>query len=628
MDNELITAALHFQLKEAAQRIFAGLEIKPGNYNAADVDKALNLSGQMGMIAAARHESREYPATAERNARKIDDIMINIECSGVPNETVAISFDTFTASMPAALVFAKLVEWEREFKIKTADRAKFVKEAKADVIFSCVVTFPKEAKYIADYTAVDNLRPLLAGVHLDLNNKCIVASDTHVLTEIPVEIEEIKGEAINLTLDDPKLFKTLMGQCCTIELLKEEEKNIRIRTEKGEIFSCKNIKGNFPNYRRVYPRISKRGYLQLTKESIKALSKFVRSIAKIKKDQALIKIMIPAGSTTGEAVFYDFNTETERKSAFNLKHAPAVNVGFGIAANQMKVVTNNWDGGIWYTHPGAPLIFDNTNTRCTIAMPMTTENLTFEVCKGVMIAALERHDTDAEAKEIERRQAINREEACEITKEERNQAAQNYCVVKNVKFISCAETEITALTPNGCRARYVGRFRRSGDIIIFDCKENYISPEPPKEEPETPQISTEAAETGKVSAEEEKHEETPKQPPQDTGTDGRHDMPPKPKEAVRNAPAAPPGPPGQLLIITPTINKNLILHKHDRNNNLAPPHLHNRGLCLPRLFGRSGYNLRNLYTRNFCVMAACQVDRQASKQKSRGSPHRAREGDR
>lgn len=126
----------------------------------------------------------------------------------------------------------------------------------------------------------------------------------------------------------------------------------------------------------------------------------------------------------------------------------------------------------------------------------------------------------------------------------------------------------------------------------------------------------------------------PTDPPQDTQTDGRHDIPQKPKESARNVSVAPPGipkdthiisgPPGFKFIITPTINKNLILHNHDRNNCLAPPHLHNRGLRLPRLHGDSGYNLRHLCVWNPHIVATCQVDRQTN----RGSPHRPGEGDR
>lgn len=112
----------------------------------------------------------------------------------------------------------------------------------------------------------------------------------------------------------------------------------------------------------------------------------------------------------------------------------------------------------------------------------------------------------------------------------------------------------------------------------------------------------------------------------------------EPKKEVKIIPKDPPGPPkaiceisgppGFKFIIKPTINKNLILQNHDRNNCLAPPHHHNRGLRLPRLPGGSGNNLRHLCTRNFCVMAPCQNYRQVSKQKNRGSPHRPREGNR
>lgn len=128
--------------------------------------------------------------------------------------------------------------------------------------------------------------------------------------------------------------------------------------------------------------------------------------------------------------------------------------------------------------------------------------------------------------------------------------------------------------------------------------------------------------------------ETPPEPPQTHETDGRCDIPPKPKETAREAPAAPPkphkaniiisGPPGQILIITPTVNKNLILQNHDRFNNLASPHPYHRNLRLPRLSYGVGCNTRNLRSRHLHSLAVRKRDRQTG----RGSPHSPGEGHR
>ena len=650
--NEIITA-LHAQLKEVAQRIFAGLDIKPGKYNAGDVDKALKLSEQLDNIAILRHESREHPAVAERHARKIDDIMINIECSGVPNEVITISYYTFRASMPAAMVFAKLVEWEKTFKIKTADKAVFVKEEEGEVIGSCVVGFPKEAKYAAEYAGTDSVRPVCMGVYLDIKNSCIVATDTHAITEYPVIISDIEGEPLNLIID-PKIIKAVAGQRCEVKLIKDTEKNISIKTEKGDVYTCENIKCNYPDYRRVYPKVNRAGLVELTKEGAKALENFAKSTVKQTKDTRYnyipitIKIEIPAYSSTGKATYYDRGYQAEKVVEFALKGSPRVDIVFGIHAFHLAIAAKNWTGCFWYADPSRPIVFDHIKSTCTVVMPRTlTEDTAFAPgsCAGV-VDTLERHSyAVAEADAIRRRQAEeerSREESDNIPRCEKEESAIRYVRTKGAGYMFdelTATDEIIAVTPNGCKARYVGRFRRSGEIIIFDCKENYISiPEPPKEEPETPRIPTESAETKEVLAEEEKREkreekreETPAEPLQGTGTDGRHDIPPKPKETNGNVPAAPPGPPkimriisgppGFKFIITPTPNHQFLkLRNHDRHNCLAPPHHHNRVLRLPGIPSGSGRNLRHLRARNPCVMAFRKTYRQVGEKESRGSP--------
>lgn len=633
--NEIITA-LHAQLKEVAQRIFAGLDIKPGKYNATETDKALNISGRMNEIAMARHESREYPATAERNAARIAGVMADLETIGITDEVVTISYDTFTASMPAALVFAKLAEWEKEFKIKTIDKAVFVKEEEGEIIGSCVVEFPKEAKYISEYAGTDPMRPVCMGVYLDLKNSCIVATDTRVVTEYPVVISDIEGEPVGLIID-PKTIKAVAGLRCEVKLIKDAEKNVSIRTEKGEVYTCENIKGRFPDYRRVYPKVNRAGLVELTKEGAKALANFVKNTAKQAKDtrygSTCIKIEIPAYSATGTATYFDMDYQAEKSVKFAVKGSPSIDIVFGIHAFHLAMVAKNWNGCFWFLDPCRPITFDNIKSACTIVMPM---QLLVETafksgsCAGV-VDALNRHNYDmAEAEATNYQRAEKKrisEESATITRAEKEECALRYCKVKSVDFDRLTEDdEIIATLFTGDKIHYIGHFRKSGDFVLFDCIENFVrEPETPKEEPETPQISTESAETNEASAEEEKREEAPTEPPQDTRTDGQREIPPKPKEETRNVPAAPPGipkdahiisgPPGFKFIITPN-HQSLKLKNHDRNNNLAPSHIHNRGLRLPQLSGGSGYNLRHLRLWNPHIMATCQVDQQTS----RGSP--------
>ncbi len=442
--NEII-AALHAQLKEAAQTIFNRLELNPGRYSAAEIEKALNLSESFGAFNQLNFADLQKRLTEAREAFDAVNDNYHLECvelakNSTPRslnsqiktaaleyncalarvktcennlakayeierkstgltDIVTISFDTFRASMPSALVFAKLIEWEKEFKIKTADKAVFVKEEESEVIGSCVVEFPKEAKFITDYCSADFYRPLLAGVLLDAENSCIVATDTHVLTEMPVAISETEGEPLKLVID-PKIIKAVAGKRCAVKFLKDAEKNISIRTEEEDVYTCENIRGRYPDYRRVYPKVNRDGLAELTKEGIKALANFAKATVKQtnekKGDKVCIKITIPAYSAEGTAIYFDDVYQAEKCVKFAVKGSPKIDIVFGIDALNLSIVTKNWNGCLWFTDPSRPIVFDNKNTACTITMPMQLLDCTSSnsgSCAGV-VDALKRHNYD------------------------------------------------------------------------------------------------------------------------------------------------------------------------------------------------------------------------------------------
>lgn len=587
--NEIITA-LHTQLKEAAQRVFAELKIRPGKYSATEADKALNLSGMMDEIAAARYESRQYPATEQRNAAKIAGVMADLDTAGIPDEIITITCEAFNASMPAALVFAKLAEWEKTFKIKTADKAIFIKEEEGEVIASCVVEFPKEAKHIANYVGADPWKPVLMGVCLDVVNSCIVATDTHVLTEIPVIVSSIEGE-LNKLIIDPKVIKAVAGQRCEIRLIKDAEKNISIRTEKGDVYTCENIKGNYPNYRRVYPKVNRDGLVEIA--DIKSLATFAKGVVKqaksAGKSEPCILIEIPAYSAEGTATYFDDYTQTARSIKFALKGSPRIDVVFGMSAPVLAIVAKNWDGCLWFCDPSRPIVFDNTNTTCTIAMPMQSDCKTELVagsCAGIVDAIDRRNYNAAEMKETEQRQAEEKrisEEALTITRAEKEECALHYCKTKGVMAdIVTDADEIIAVTPNGCRVRYSGRFRRSVDIVLFERTKETIISIPAEEPPATPPDKAQ-----------EPPEATKKGAPPDTS----HQTPPK--------------------------HKQLILHHHAWHYNLVYHHRDNSDLHMPRNSHCVGCDLRTSRPFRLNSHLACQMVRQErSHPTCRGRPGR------
>lgn len=471
MDQNEINNALHAQLKEAAQRIFTGLEIEPGNYSAGEVEKVYSITKKITEAWRKSESKTDFEA-------KRSEVFSALYKTGFPDEIITISCNTFRASMPAVMVFAKLAAWEREFKISTKDRAKFVKEKEGENIFTCVVNFPKSVKNAAGYVSKDDLRPIFTGVCMDPEGGYIAASDTHVLTKMMVDITDIQGAPKGVIID-PKVIKAVAGQICTVKLSQFEEtkEQITITTEKGDIFTCENIKGNFPAVDRVIPSVNRNGLFQLSKESISAVTAFAKGVAKAKKSHPVITIELAAFSNSGTMKFYNPETESTKECKFNVVGSPRVNVVFGIDANKLVILSNNWDGTIWYLSPARPFIFGTDADVINIGMPMAVNEptITPDEVKGIVPAA-DRANYDLALAKIEAKQNKVKAVSLTISKEEKEESAKRYSQIKGYNFVELTEKdEIIMITPNGATARYVGTFRRSGDMVLFDCEKHYIT---------------------------------------------------------------------------------------------------------------------------------------------------------
>ena len=626
MEQKEIITALHAQLKEAAQRIFANLDIQPGNYSAGDVEKEMQFieAFRIYNTTDTRKLMEEYTKALEafqavdddghreaaeslqraKNRRSFDSVTLELadeynikrykfdEWSGKYNtyteaakkveplaEMITISCNGFTASMPGAMVFAKLADWEKEFKISTKDRAKFVKEEEGEVIFSCVVVFPKSAKNTALYVGKDQARPMLSGVCLNPEGGYITASDTHVLNKTLASVTEIQGQPKNIIID-AKVIKAVAGQACTVtlSLLETSQEQITITTKKGDVYTCENIKGIFPSVERVIPKVNKDGLFKIAKKDIKAVTAFAKGVAKTKLYRPLIIVEIPAGSLEGTMKFYNPETESTKECKFYLTYAPDVNVSFGIDANKLVILCNGWDGSIWYLAKHRPFVFGTDSDIVNLGMPMQAidTNLTAGEVNGV-VPADDRANYDLALARLNAKE-VAKEVATTISKEEKEEPQItdfSELITLICEIAECVKTlgYLLEICRKGCEIEELA---------------NNIGIEPTKEETTEPREDVRSI---------------PKDPP----------GPPKAICEIS-------GPPGFKFIIKPTINKNLIIQNHDRNNNLAPPHCNNRVLRLPRLPVGSGCNLWNLCLLYLHIVGVCQVGRQ----ESRGSPRRSR----
>ncbi|MCM1295411.1 MAG: hypothetical protein NC311_07690 [Muribaculaceae bacterium] len=365
MTQQEINTSIHAQLKAAALGLFEQFKDKvyPGNYTAKEIYDEFN---------------------------KLD--------LGDHMEGITLTAATFRLTILLNDVFRVLQMWETSF-IKKADHITFIREDEKQTTASCTIDFPNETRYIVDYAATDTIRPQMCGVLIDFRNSRMVASDTRILNVTPVAVSNVEGDIKNIIVDT-KTMKELAGQKCKLELLDSDAGNIRITTQEGRKFVTTAIEGTFPAYERVIPNINRDGLVEFSKDGIKTLTKFVKMSIKQAKDKrdgsgiARIIIEIPAYSSTGTASFFNHDTNTTQECKFNLVGSPRINVCFGVHAWHLGAVLKNWDGCLWFNSSFSTIVFDNTNTDCTLIFPMNADFKIEEQSCTPLVDAFHRRGSD------------------------------------------------------------------------------------------------------------------------------------------------------------------------------------------------------------------------------------------
>lgn len=129
-----------------------------------------------------------------------------------------------------------------------------------------------EAKHWKEVVSSDWMRPVMCGVFFDLVNMCMVATNSHLLVECPIDIEWSKEE---LELTDTQRLEILQKQSkiVPIELFDRrkymgdpkyytfdpvfdlsDDEFAQVWLGPEMIFRCRYIDGKFPNYKAVYPQ--------------------------------------------------------------------------------------------------------------------------------------------------------------------------------------------------------------------------------------------------------------------------------------------------------------------------------------------------------------------------------------
>lgn len=80
---------------------------------------------------------------------------------------------------------------------------------------------------------------------------------------------------------------------CSVCVCNQDGGNItEITNDKKQTFVC-DFAGYFPNYRLVYPHLSKDGFIKIQKSELKAVAGFVKEIAKRNKKAVFHFVLLP-----------------------------------------------------------------------------------------------------------------------------------------------------------------------------------------------------------------------------------------------------------------------------------------------------------------------------------------------
>lgn len=363
-----INRSIVAQLAEIGRELFDRLGLDSGTYTAAQLSK------------------NQHPANKNLPLYELPE-----DVDGSEIRTVAAG--TFTLEFPLWLVFRFLDDFEKLAKIPTKEKSKFIKANDA-LGLSFFVNIPKEAAEVAKFATSDPVREVLQFVCLDVKNSALVATDTKILAEFSITIEEAPAEECPKIFINPKHLKNMVGRC-RVQLIDDEQTLGRrvatITTEAGEIFKTDAPAHNFPDYRRVYPSaLSLSGYLQFAKEGVKAFKNFAKSAKKTAEQTSYIKISVEEGETAARLLYFDHCNQTEQTISATLSAPACGSFTFGLRPDCFDGAAGAWAGGLWIVDPSRPMVLDCKGARAVVIMPVCCDTPRGEAVKTDTFGTLDR----------------------------------------------------------------------------------------------------------------------------------------------------------------------------------------------------------------------------------------------
>ena len=229
------------ELVKIANDVFTNeIEIAPGTYTAAELAKLKDANG---------------------NEINIKYLCVDAKLNITDFRTVQIN--SFKCSFPVDQVFNLVWQFEKLIGTKQANKTRFTKiEERENIVCSFDMWITKEHLNITKLVTKDSLRPAFNYIYLDPYKSALVASDGRTLKEYPVIIETsgLLPDGLKLFIN-PKHLKEMVGRCSVCVCSQEGGNITEITNDKKQTFIC-DFAGYFPNYRLVYPNLSKDGFYQ------------------------------------------------------------------------------------------------------------------------------------------------------------------------------------------------------------------------------------------------------------------------------------------------------------------------------------------------------------------------------
>ena len=205
-------------------------------------------------------------------------------------------------------------------------------------------------------------------IYLDPYKSALVASDGRTLKEYPVIIETsgLLPDGLKLFIN-PKHLKEMVGRCSVCVCSQEGGNITEITNDKKQTFIC-DFAGYFPNYRLVYPNLSKDGFIKIQKSELKAVAGFVKEIAKRNKKSGF-SLRTIAGENKVYLSYNDADSNGHKELCVTLEKAALIDIKLGFFASNVIPLLSGWTGGVWLVAPDRAAVFDDKAARIGVVMP-------------------------------------------------------------------------------------------------------------------------------------------------------------------------------------------------------------------------------------------------------------------